>query len=91
MYETVTCMACHDALGLDVGPHPDEEMGGIWVTQETTPGRGDAPPTITVLVSHSPQKDVACDRCHYEGNPAELTVLTATGEIPEPEEEGGDG
>jgi len=87
MYEAVTCMACHDALGLDVGPHPDEEMGGIWVTQETTVGRGG--PVTAFVLSHSPQKDVACDRCHYEGNPAELTVLTATGEIPSEEEEGG--
>lgn len=88
MYETVSCMACHDALGLDVGPHPDEEMGGIWVLQETEIGRGGEPST-TVLLSHSPQKEVACDRCHFEENPWELTVLTATGEVPSEEGEGG--
>ena len=31
MKDTLTCMACHEASGMDVGPHPDEAMGGIWV------------------------------------------------------------
>ena len=81
MQDVVTCMACHDALGLDVGPHPDEAMGGIWVTQETTMGR--AGPTTDFVLSHSPQLEVSCDRCHYEENPYDLTVYTADGEVPE--------
>lgn len=81
----VSCMACHDADGYDVGPHPDEEMGGIWVPQETTQGRGG--PSTDAVISHSIVYEVSCDRCHFEENPWELTVYTADGEIPEPEEE----
>ena len=77
----VSCMACHDAEGYDVGPHPDEEMGGIWVPQETTQGRGG--PTTSAVISHSIVYEVACDRCHFEENPWELNVYTAEGEVPE--------
>jgi hypothetical protein len=85
---SLTCMACHDASGADVGPHPDEEMGGVWVPQVTTMGRGG--PSTDAIVSHSIVYTVACDRCHFEENPWELTVYDAEGEIPEPEEgEGG--
>jgi hypothetical protein len=84
MKAIVTCMACHDASGLDVGPHPDEAMGGTWVPQVTTMGRGG--PSTDAVISHSIVYTVACDRCHYAENPWELTVYTADGEIPEPEE-----
>lgn len=84
MAEVVTCMACHDASGADVGPHPDETMGGIWTTTLTEVGRGG--PTTSAIISHSIQWAVACDRCHFEGNLHSLTVYTATGEIPEPPE-----
>jgi hypothetical protein len=87
MKTKVTCMACHEASGLDVGPHPDEAMGGIWAPQVTTMGRGG--PSTEAVVSHSIVNAVACDRCHYAENPWELTVYTADGEIPEPEEGGG--
>jgi len=87
--QILTCMACHDAAGYDVGPHPDEAMGGIWVPQETTQGRGG--PSTDAVISHSIVYEVACDRCHFEENPWELTVYTADGEIPEPEEGGDEG
>lgn len=83
VHTNVSCMACHDAEGYDVGPHPDEAMGGLWVTQQTTIGRGG--PTTSAIVSHSPQWQVSCDRCHFEGNTWELIVLTADGEVPEAE------
>jgi hypothetical protein len=81
MLDKLTCMACHDASGLDVGPPPDDE-GGKWVTQLTTVGR--AGPTTTFVLSHSIVHDVACDRCHFEENPNELVVLNADGTVPEP-------
>jgi len=81
MLDKLTCMACHDASGLDVGPPPGEE-GGPWVTQVTSEGR--AGPTTEFVLSHSIVHDVACDRCHFEENPFELVVLTAAGEVPEP-------
>jgi len=81
MKDTVTCMACHDASGADVGPHPDED-NDLWVTQLTEMGRSG--PSTSAIVSHSIVYTVACDRCHFEENAWELTVRTATGAIPEP-------
>ena len=83
MAERVTCMACHDASGAEVGPHPDEAMGGVFTTLLTEVGRSG--PTTSAIVSHSIQYVVACNRCHFDANPWELTVYTETGEIPEPE------
>jgi len=84
MLDKLTCMACHDATGMDVGPPPDGE-GGPWVTQVTSVGRSG--PTTEYVLSHSIVYTVACDRCHFEENTFELTVLTADGEVPEPPEE----
>jgi hypothetical protein len=81
MKDTVTCMACHDASGADVGPHPAED-NDLWVPQLTTIGR--AGPSTAAIVSHSIVFTVACDRCHYADNAWELTVLTAAGAVPEP-------
>ena len=81
MLDKLTCMACHDASGLDVGPPPDGE-GGPWVTQVTSVGR--AGPTTEFVLSHSIVYTVACDRCHFVDNVHELTVYTADGEVPEP-------
>jgi len=86
MKDTVTCIVCHDASGLDVGPHPDEEMGGIWTTTFSEMSRGKL--KTEAVVSHSINWQVSCDRCHYEENAWELTVYTADGEIPEPPAEG---
>jgi hypothetical protein len=82
MLSKVSCMACHDADGMEVGPHPDEAEGGIFVTILSSVGRGG--PTTEYVKSHSIQWQVSCDRCHFEGNVWELPVLTADGEIPEP-------
>ena len=89
MHTNISCMACHDGGGLDVGPHPDEDMGGLWVTQVTSVGR--AGPTTEYVKSHSPQWQVNCDRCHFAENPWELLVLTAEGEIPTEDEGEGEG
>jgi hypothetical protein len=81
-------MACHDASGADVGPHPDEDMGGKWTTVLASISRtGD--PTLEAIISHSVQWEVACDRCHFAENDAGLVELTADGKIPSPEGEGG--
>jgi hypothetical protein len=81
MAATVSCMACHDASGAEVGPNPDEAAGGVWTTLLTEVGRGG--PTTSAIISHSIQYVVACDRCHFQDNPWELTVLDADGKIPE--------
>jgi len=79
----ISCMACHDATEMEVGPHPDEEMGGKFVTLVSSVGR--AGPTVEYVKSHSPQWQVSCNRCHFEENQWDLIVLTEDGEIPEPE------
>jgi hypothetical protein len=83
MMERVTCIACHDASGLDVGLHPDEAMGGVFTTILTSTSRTGAVSTNYVH-SHSIQWSVSCDRCHFEGNMWELPVLTAAGTEPTP-------
>ncbi len=79
--DKVTCMACHDADEMEVGPHPDEAEGGVFVTLVSSVGRGG--PSIDYVKSHSIKWEVSCDRCHFEENPWELTVLTADGMVPE--------
>ncbi|RPI88104.1 MAG: hypothetical protein EHM41_02590 [Chloroflexi bacterium] len=85
LHTNVTCQACHDASGADVGPDPAVEDGsGMWMPVLTEVSRSGAL-TSTAIVSHSVKWEVACDRCHFAENPWELTVLTATGEVPEEE------
>ena len=79
MMGTVTCMACHDASGASVGRAGE---GGDFTTILTSPGRGGGPDTVSEIISHSIVYQVACNRCHFEGNPWELTVLTASGGVP---------
>ena len=83
-----TCMACHDASGAEVGPHPADD-NDQWVTLLTEEGRRG--PTTSAIISHSIVYEVSCDRCHYADNPNGLTHYTADGEIPEEEEDGGGG
>lgn len=82
MASTLSCMACHDASGAEVGPDPTEGSGGVWTTLLTTQGR--TGPTTAAIISHSIQYQVLCDRCHFAENPWNLTVYTSTGEIPQP-------
>ena len=84
MKDTVTCMACHDASGAEVGPHPAED-NDQWVTLLTEEGRRG--PTTSAIISHSIVYEVSCDRCHFDENPWELLILTAEGEVPTPEAE----
>jgi len=76
--EQVTCIACHDASGAQVGPNPVEASGGAWTTILVSVGRG-GDTTVAPIVSHSVQWDVACDRCHFVDNPTGLPVLDASG------------
>jgi len=81
MLDKVECMACHDADEMEVGPHPDEEMNGVFTTLVSAVGR--AGPTIDYVKSHSIQWQVSCDRCHSEDNAWGLSVKTAAGDVPE--------
>jgi hypothetical protein len=79
MLDKVDCMACHDASGMEVGPSPDPEQNGIFVTVVNAVGR-DGQKTTSPTYSHSIQWQVSCDRCHFTGNEWELPALSATGQ-----------
>ncbi len=64
-HEKVSCVACHDASGLEVKPDAD----GNWLPVRTTEKFGETP-----YVSHNLQLEVDCGRCHYEGNSWGLLV-----------------
>ncbi len=81
MLDKVSCQACHDASGMEVGPSPIEADGGVFVTVVSAMSRSGSM-TTSYVKSHSTQWLVACDRCHFEGNAWELTVLTAEGQPP---------
>jgi hypothetical protein len=68
----VTCVACHDADGLQVGPLQD---GGGWVLwrQEEINGKKISFP----YQSHDLQFEVDCARCHFEKNPWNLIPIGA--------------
>ncbi|MEW6717354.1 MAG: hypothetical protein AB1345_07620 [Chloroflexota bacterium] len=67
-HSAVSCIACHDASGLEVGPI---EGQNLWVTFRTVTllGRSQTEP----YQSHNLQRVVDCGRCHYSGNPWGLT------------------
>jgi hypothetical protein len=79
----IECIACHDASEAEVGPNPDEE-DGMWTTVLTSVGR-DGTESTASIISHSIVYTVGCDRCHFEGNKYELSILDASGEPPEEE------
>lgn len=62
-HAAVTCVACHDASGLDVGPVEGED---VWITFRTTELLGRA--NTEAYQSHAVQRSVMCDRCHYADN-----------------------
>ena len=85
IHTQVTCMACHDSSGLDVGPTVDESKEeGLCVTQFTDMAARGGPSTVDV-VSHSPTYEVLCSKCHIEDSPYGLPEYTDDGEIPEVE------
>lgn len=82
-HKDVSCAACHDSAGWEVGPHPES---GVWVTfspwslivkigeQETVSQTGTVP-----FYSHDLGLEVNCDRCHFSEN---TWGLTESVEIP---------
>jgi hypothetical protein len=72
IHAVVTCVACHDASGLEVGPLED---GSAWVTWRKTEllGRENNEP----YQSHAITRQVDCLRCHNAGNPWGLVELAA--------------
>jgi hypothetical protein len=79
MLDKVSCMACHDASGLEVGPDPDGTQNGVFVTIVSTMGR-DGQESHSYSYSHSVQWQVRCDRCHFSNNAWGLPVLSESGQ-----------
>jgi hypothetical protein len=73
-HEKVTCIACHDASGLEVGI---DEVSADWLTFVEI-DLGDGESTLAPYASHDVSKDVACDRCHFSGNPWNLVGEIST-------------
>ena len=63
----VSCMACHDGSGMQVGVPDGEE---IWSTLLVTEIEGET--TASKFTSHNIALEASCDRCHYADNPWEL-------------------
>lgn len=70
-HQTVACVACHDASGMQVGP---DEESGLWTTYAIGPA--DAEPFA--FPSHDIVLESSCDRCHYVDNPWGLSVESTT-------------
>lgn len=68
----IACVACHDASGLQVGPL---EQAGVWMTWRTveTPLGSSTEP----YQSHTLQRSVDCQKCHYAENPWGLPMFDA--------------
>jgi hypothetical protein len=71
-HASVGCEACHDAAGMRVGPHPET---GEWTTFIPVEA-GEV--EWRSFVSHDTAIKVDCERCHYDDNPWDLSVINAT-------------
>lgn len=71
-HRNVTCVACHDASGMEVGP--DEEQG-LWTTFAAEPADGGA--GRIAFPSHNVALQAPCERCHFADNPWSLSPEVA--------------
>ena len=69
IHASVSCVACHDAVGFDVGV---DEQTGEWIAFRTVELLGRV--SVGRYQSHNLQRLVSCIRCHFEGNPWDLHV-----------------
>jgi len=63
-HQLVSCVACHDADGLEVGFHEDL---GLWTT--FAPGSFGEGATPVAYTSHNIVLEAPCERCHFAANP----------------------
>jgi len=81
-HKDVSCAACHDNAGWEVGPDPET---GIWTTfspwsHEVKIGEADSilQSGTVPFSSHDIGLEVNCERCHFSGNPWELSESVET-------------
>jgi hypothetical protein len=63
----LSCAACHDGSGMEVGP---VENSNTWTTLQSVEWEGMT--AKKAKFSHIITKEVDCTRCHFKGNPWEL-------------------
>jgi hypothetical protein len=63
-HRSVTCGACHDASGMEVGP---DKESGLWTTFIS--GSAEDGVDRFPYTSHNVVLDARCDRCHFVNNP----------------------
>ena len=63
-HTVVTCGACHDASGMEVGP---DEESGLWTTFLS--GIAGVSTDRFPFTSHNIVLEAPCDRCHFVSNP----------------------
>jgi hypothetical protein len=61
----LTCAACHDTAGMEVGPDPQGFGWNTWLPGAGSEGR-------RPFFSHNLQRQVGCECCHFEANRWEL-------------------
>jgi hypothetical protein len=72
-HQTVSCVACHDASGMEVGLDEDT---GFWTT--FSPASADGNFERFAFTSHNTVLEAPCDRCHFADNPWGLSDLAET-------------
>jgi hypothetical protein len=66
----LTCSACHDATGMEVGPIGQSATWTTWRSADLNGEAGHFP-----HFSHDVQRQVDCQRCHFSDNPWSLPLL----------------
>jgi len=66
-HNAVSCAACHDANGLEVGM-----LDSVWVTINSS--------AMEYYPSHNIQRSVDCNRCHFVDNPWGLMDISTANE-----------
>jgi hypothetical protein len=69
-HQAVSCVACHDCGGMEVGP---DEATGLWITFATT-GSADTGLDRFAFTSHNVVLEASCNRCHFVDNPWALSA-----------------
>lgn len=68
-HQVVSCVACHDGSGMEVGP--DEEQA-FWTTFANESANGSM--ERFAFTSHNIVLESSCDRCHFVDNPWALSA-----------------
>lgn len=68
-HQNVSCVACHDGSGMEVGPNEEDGMWTTFITGATANGADKF-----AFTSHNVVLEAKCDRCHFANNPWDLSA-----------------